>query len=88
MTARDFCFWLQGFFELQGPVVEMNEEQINMVRRHLGMVFLHDIDPAINAKVGPEVALMLDAIHAGRPVHGILSGGAALDTLHGVRLKC
>ena len=56
MTSRDFCFWLQGFFEL-GNEKYLDELQTNMVKKHLSMVFIHEIDPSMpNPK--------LDAAHA------------------------
>jgi len=36
MTSRDFCFWLQGFFE----------RQTKIVKAHLALVFKHEIDPS------------------------------------------
>jgi hypothetical protein len=48
MTARDFCYWLQGMFELSGPKA-LDEKQTELVRRHLAMVFLHEIDPSFPA---------------------------------------
>lgn len=46
MTSRDFCFWLQGFFELTAEV-GMSKEQTEMVKRHLALVFTHEIDPSM-----------------------------------------
>jgi hypothetical protein len=45
MQSRDFCFWLQGFFELSGEVTAISVEQSAMIRRHLDMVFHHEIVP-------------------------------------------
>jgi hypothetical protein len=45
MTSRDFCFWLQGFFELMDPK-SMDEKQTDLVKRHLALVFKHEIDPS------------------------------------------
>lgn len=56
MTSRDFCFWLQGYFELQNPE-SITEEQISIIQRHLNMVFVHEIDPSMPNK-------KLDQIHA------------------------
>lgn len=42
MQARDFCFWLQGFFELTAGKDELTAEQGNMIRTHLALVFQHD----------------------------------------------
>lgn len=50
MTSRDFCYWLQGFFELTAkysPTVALNTEQAELVRRHLALVFKHEIDPSM-----------------------------------------
>lgn len=48
MKASEFCYWLQGFFELRGassPVKAIDGEQAAMIERHLSLVFLHDLDP-------------------------------------------
>lgn len=45
MTSKDFCYWLQGLFEVGNPT-ELNERQIQMIRAHLNMVFVHEIDPS------------------------------------------
>lgn len=59
MTSRDFCFWLQGFFEVSG-VGTLNGEQADVVKRHLSLVFKHEIDPAMG---GPEKQKALDSLH-------------------------
>lgn len=44
MTPKEFCYWLQGFFELQGKLtgkVELTPEQAAMIRDHLQYVFTH-----------------------------------------------
>jgi hypothetical protein len=46
MTSRDFCYWLQGFFELQGTNQALTPEQVQIIRNHLKLVFLHEIDPS------------------------------------------
>ncbi len=45
MTSRDFCYWLQGFFEIADPK-SLSKEQIDMIQKHLSMVFKHEIDPS------------------------------------------
>jgi hypothetical protein len=45
MTAREFCYWLQGMFELNGAP-SLDERQTRMIKNHLDMVFIHDIDPS------------------------------------------
>lgn len=49
MKARDFCFWLQGFFELTGGQIALTYEQTAVIKRHLDMVFKHDITKAVDA---------------------------------------
>lgn len=53
MTSRDFCYWLQGYFEILGAGSErdanegrLSSGQVECVRKHLHMVFIHEIDPA------------------------------------------
>lgn len=46
MKSRDFCYWLQGYFELRAKGESMTPEQVACVERHLSMVFLHEIDPS------------------------------------------
>lgn len=73
MTSRDFCFWLQGFFELQentvmqpGTIASSNAyltldpKQLECIKRHLALVFKHEIDPSMG---GPKLQSALDAIH-------------------------
>lgn len=61
MTSRDFCYWLQGLFELSEPR-QLSVEQTTMVRRHLALVFEHEIDPSAGP---PEKQAELSAIHEG-----------------------
>jgi len=51
MKSEQFCFWLQGYFELsknQG----MTPEQVQIIRNHLNLVFKHEIDPSMPDKTG------------------------------------
>lgn len=59
MTSRDFCYWLQGLFEVGQPVT-LNAMQVKQVKAHLAMVFAHEIDPSFG---GPDKQEILDAIH-------------------------
>ena len=71
MTSREFCYWLQGYFEIHGnqPMPPephggdgLNSEQVKMIQRHLSMVFTHEIDPSY-----PEQE-KLNHLHAGKPI--------------------
>lgn len=46
MQSRDFCYWLQGFFELTEGQIEATEEQTQKIKNHLNMVFVHEITPS------------------------------------------
>lgn len=73
MTSRDFCFWLQGFFELRadpGHEAGLTIEQADMVKRHLALVFRHEIDPSMG---DAKQQSGLNAIHDAPP----FLGGAA-----------
>lgn len=59
MTSRDFCYWLQGFFEIS-KTSELQSEQVDMIQRHLNLVFKHEIDPSMG---GREHQKELDQIH-------------------------
>lgn len=79
MTARDFCYWLQGYFEVAGIKTEtgctLTNAQTAAIQRHLALVFAHDIDPQTD-KGDPQTKKALGHIHA----------GAASDK--GVLLRC
>ena len=38
MTPRDFCYWLQGFFEIADPE-EVTFEEVQRIKDHLNLVF-------------------------------------------------
>lgn len=46
MKSRDFCYWLQGYFELAPPSGGLTQEQADTVAKHLALVFKHEIDPS------------------------------------------
>lgn len=81
MTSRDFCYWLQGFFEIQhsGPVApepapryQLSDHQVDLIRKHLAMVFIHEIDPSMGPKPHQD---KLSESHAGllRPDKDVLA---------------
>ncbi len=46
MTPENFCYWLQGWVELQDPK-NINELQIQEVKNHLKLVF-DKVTPNLN----------------------------------------
>jgi len=61
MQSRDFCFWLQGLFEIANPQ-ELDIRATTMIKQHLALVFKHEIDPSM-----PDPTGELQAIHDGNP---------------------
>lgn len=72
MKATEFCYWLQGFFELNQAAEQytkqLTPEQVEIIQRHLALVFVHDIDPQAGP---PEYREILNDIHSGRGTGGI-----------------
>lgn len=49
MTSRDFCFWLQGYFEIAGES-DIDQKQVEIIKKHLNLTFIHDIDESMGDK--------------------------------------
>lgn len=45
MLAREFVYWLQGYFEISGSTA-LTPQQVDLIKRHLNLVFIHEIDPS------------------------------------------
>lgn len=65
MTSRDFCYWLQGYFEIEQqragePAPMLGSDQVACIRAHLALVFKHEIDPSMGP---PEHQAELNKIH-------------------------
>tara|TARA_R110002020_G_scaffold441478_2_gene652255 strand:+ start:1471 stop:1704 length:234 start_codon:yes stop_codon:yes gene_type:complete len=44
MNSIDFCYWLQGAFELSDSD-SITDKQVRTIKDKLNSVFLHEIDP-------------------------------------------
>ena len=76
MTSRDFCYWLQGLLEVGKPST-LNAEQVECIKAHLAMVFVHEIDPSHGDE---KMQQALNAIHnppKPKPPTGGGGGGGA-----------
>lgn len=62
MKATEFCFWIQGFFELSESE-QLTPRQVEIIKNHLKLVFYHDIDPSYSED--PVVQEEMQAIHDG-----------------------
>lgn len=70
MTSRDFVYWLQGFFEIQSSNEALTPEQVQIIKNHLKLVFLHEIDPSYSDN--KVVQQIFQNIHDGKdPLLGI-----------------
>lgn len=68
MTSRDFCYWLQGYFELESDTTPtLTNSQVNTIKNHLALVFIHEIDPSNTPTLTPAEA---QSIHDGKPQIG------------------
>lgn len=46
MTHSDFCYWLQGFFEINGATA-ITSEQAKVIEQHLALVFTKVTNPNV-----------------------------------------
>ena len=61
MRSESFVYWLQGYFEIAQPT-EIGPDETEMIKRHLNLVFKHEIDPAMGDDKHQQV---LNEIHSG-----------------------
>lgn len=81
MKSVEFCYWLQGYFEIAANAGTLKKPQVDIIKKHLNMVFAHEIDPSY----GPEAQAKLNAIHNGPKPDGggfKLGGGSGRDTMY------
>lgn len=70
MKSTEFAYWLQGFFELSEPNSPLTEKQVQTIKNHLKLVFLHEIDPSYSND--PTVQKIFQNIHDGKkPLEGL-----------------
>jgi hypothetical protein len=81
MTSRDFCYWLQGHFEIANPQ-ELSRRETTLIKQHLALVFKHEIDPSMPDPTGD-----LQAIHDGAPAFKPIPELGGIDP-KGNRLRC
>lgn len=62
MNSIDFCFWLQGFFELS-ECTSVSEKQLKLIKNHLNLAFVHEIDPLRESETDVTKE-QLHAVHA------------------------
>lgn len=62
MKSVEFCYWLQGLFEVGEPET-LNDKQVDLIKRHLNMVFKHEIDATYPVSQQAD----LNDAHEGKP---------------------
>jgi len=60
MNTIDFCFWLQGYFEISASK-NLDSAQIDVIKNHLNLVFVHEIDPLREKETSTPKASLNDA---------------------------
>ena len=60
MNTIDFCYWLQGYFEISGDS-EISKEQAEVIKNHLNLVFKHEIDPLRENQTTTPVSVLNNA---------------------------
>ncbi len=95
MTSREFCYWLQGFFEIRdagpqppeplGGPQPMTAAQAETVRRHLALVFKHEIDPSQGDE---KTQAALNAIHNPNTQNAHLNPGFNSSGIGGPLMRC
>jgi hypothetical protein len=84
VTSRDFCFWLQGVFEI-GGIKSLDVRQAEIVRNHLDMVFAHEIDPSAGT---PEHQAELSSLHEGQSKHEVPVSPFVGPDLNNILVRC
>ena len=64
MDPVNFCYWLQGYFELCEND-NLTDKQVEIIKNHLGLVFEHVID-AITDENNARKKEILQEIHDGK----------------------
>jgi len=59
MTSTNFCYFLQGYLELNNPKT-ISKEELDKIKGHLKLAFMDDIDPSMGDKEHQE---KLNTIH-------------------------
>lgn len=62
MNSIDFCFWLQGYFEIS-EATTLSKKQVETIKNHLNLTFKHEIDP-LKEKETPTPKEVLNHTHS------------------------
>ena len=70
MNSIDFCFWLQGCFEITNTD-SLTDEQVKIIKNHLNLVFKHEIDPLRESETTTSVDVLNNAHNGFKPNSGL-----------------
>ena len=60
MNTIDFCYWLQGHFEIS-ETSELSVKQVETIKNHLNLVFKHEIDPLRDSQTTTTTGVLNEA---------------------------
>lgn len=70
MKASEFAYWLNGFFEIAESNTGLSQRQLEIIKNHLKLVFLYDIDPSYSKDA--RVQKIMQNVHDGKePMEGV-----------------
>lgn len=72
MTPEQFCYWLNGHFDLNGNNV-LSAEQVKVIREHLALVFNQKVDgiplfETVSKRMKPLPSYFPDILNNNKPV--------------------
>lgn len=87
MKSTEFCYWLQGWFELNDTIDHREgatKETLDVIRKHLDMVFYHEIDKNYPS----EEQSNLNAIHQGIDLNPLSNVIGPVQGKDGELMRC
>ena len=58
MNEREFCYWLQGLFDV-GGVKSLDESQVQIIKERLALAFRREAREIYSAPIGPTIPVRL-----------------------------
>ena len=86
MKAHEFCYWLQGYFEIMGiEAAPLDSDQVRCIEKHLALVFKHEIDPKYGDEEHQEE---LNTLHSHGPIRPPRPNPPYRPSSGGTTFKC
>lgn len=74
MTEREFCYWLQGFFEMRPDAEPISGEQSKAIKEHLALVFTK-ITPSFTVTDAPSFVPLAEGHGTSQQLQGVSGPG-------------